>query len=197
MRDAGGLTSSATVEVRVTGIADGVTRYGSIFSDMLNGTAGEDTLYGLTGNDTLNGLGGHDELWGGIGNDRLFGGESNDRLSGGLGNDLLDGGTGDDRLSGDGGNDTLTGGAGRDSFSFSFLAGNDTIMDFNTAEDSILLDSGVDIVRTRVRDVNRDGVNDLELTLSFGGSVTLLGVSDFNAVNVSQEKLPFFTETLF
>ncbi|GAA0649647.1 hypothetical protein GCM10009424_27910 [Sphingomonas ursincola] len=197
VRDAGGLTSTATVEVRVTGIADGVTRYGSIFSDMLNGTAGEDTLYGLTGNDTLNGLGGHDELWGGIGNDRLFGGEGNDQLSGGLGNDLLDGGTGDDRLSGDGGNDTLTGGAGRDSFSFSFLAGNDTIMDFNTAEDSILLDSGVDIVRTRVRDVNRDGVNDLELTLSFGGSVTLLGVSDFNAVNVSQEKLPFFTETLF
>jgi hypothetical protein len=197
VRDADGLTSTATVEVRVTGIADGITRYGSIFSDSLNGTAGEDKLFGLTGNDTLNGMGGHDELWGGIGNDRLFGGDGNDLLSGGLGNDTLNGGNGNDRLSGDAGNDTLTGGAGRDSFSFSFFAGNDTITDFNTAEDSILLDSGVDILRTRVRDVNRDGVDDLELTLSFGGSVTLLGVSDFSAVNVGQEKLPFFTETLF
>jgi uncharacterized protein len=197
VRDADGLTSTATVEVKVTGVADGITRYGSLFSDTLNGTAGEDVLYGLTGNDTLNGLDGHDELWGGFGNDKLFGGDGNDMLSGGIGNDSLVGGNGNDRLSGDVGNDTLTGGAGRDAFVFSYVAGNDTITDFDTALDMILLDSGIDITRTRVRDVNRDGVNDLELTLEFGGSVTLLGVSDFAAVNVQRDNFPIFSETLF
>ncbi len=197
VRDAGGLTSTATVEVKVTGVADGITRFGGLFSDTLNGTAGEDTLYGLTGNDTLNVLGGHDELWGGIGNDKLFGGDGNDMLSGGIGNDTLMGGNGNDRLSGDVGNDTLTGGAGRDSFAFSFVAGNDTITDFDTALDVILLDNGVDITRTRVRDFNRDGIDDLELTLEFGGTVTLLGVSDFSAVNIQRDAFPVFSETLF
>lgn len=197
VRDAGGLTSTATVEVKVTGIADGITRFGSLFSDSLNGTAGEDTLYGLTGNDTLNGLGGHDELWGGIGNDKLFGNDGNDMLSGGIGNDTMVGGSGNDRLSGDVGNDTLTGGTGRDSFAFSFLAGNDTITDFDTALDVILLDSGVDITRTRVRDFNRDGIDDLEITLEYGGTVTLLGVSDFSAVNIQRDAFPVFSESLF
>jgi hypothetical protein len=197
VRDQAGLTSTATVEVRVTGIADGVVRYGSIFADTITGTAGEDKLFGLIGNDTLFGLGGQDELWGAIGNDRLFGGDGNDLLSGGLGNDILDGGANNDRLSGDGGNDTLTGGAGRDIFAFGFLAGNDTIIDFNVGEDKILLESGVNILRTRVRDVNRDGTDDLELTLSGGGSVTLLGVNDFDVVNFQQDRLPIFLESLF
>ena len=197
VRDAEGLTSTATVEVKVTGVADGITRYGGAFSDTLNGTAGEDKLYGLTGGDTLNGLGGHDELWGGIGNDKLFGGDGIDMLSGGIGNDTLVGGNGNDRLSGDIGNDTLTGGAGRDSFAFSFFAGNDTITDFDTALDTLLLDSGVDLTRTRVRDFNRDGIDDLELTLQFGGTVTLLGVSDLSAVNIQRDAFPVFSETLF
>lgn len=197
VRDQAGLTSTATVEVRVTGIADGVVRYGSILSDTITGTAGEDKLFGLIGNDTLYGLSGQDELWGSIGNDRLFGGDGNDLLSGGLGDDLLNGGRGNDRLSGNFGNDTLTGGAGRDIFAFGFLAGNDTITDFNAAVDTILLESGINLLRTRVRDVNRDGTDDLELTLSGGGSVTLLGVTDVNAVNIQQERLPIFLESLF
>ncbi|MFL9842786.1 Ig-like domain-containing protein, partial [Sphingomonas sp. ST-64] len=53
--DGNGLTSTATVSVDVTGIADGITRTGSIFADTLNGTAGEDRLSGRLGNDTLNG----------------------------------------------------------------------------------------------------------------------------------------------
>jgi hypothetical protein len=38
------------------------------------------------------------------------------------------------------------------------------------------------VTRTRVQDVNRDGVKDLTLTLSWGSSVTLLGVSDATQV---------------
>ena len=176
--DGNGLTSTATVDVTVTGIADGVTRRGTIFSDTLNGTAGEDKLSGGIGSDTLNGLGGHDWLDGGIGNDKLYGGDGNDVLFGDLGNDTLWGGNGRDVLFGGLGNDTLYGGAGADSFHFGRLEGSGTIADFDTAEDKIVLDDGVSVTRTRVQDVNRDGIKDLTLTLSWGTSVTLLGVSD-------------------
>ncbi|NIJ21092.1 hypothetical protein FHS95_002784 [Sphingomonas naasensis] len=176
--DANGLTSTATVDVTVTGIADGVTRTGTIFSDTLNGTAGEDKLSGSLGNDTLNGLGGHDWLNGGLGNDKLDGGDGNDVLFGDLGNDTLKGGNGRDILFGGLGDDGLWGGAGADSFHFGRLEGSDTIADFNTAEDQIILDDGVSVTRTRVQDVNHDGVQDLTLTLSWGSSVTLLGVNN-------------------
>lgn len=176
--DEGGLTSTATVDVTVTGIADGVTRKGTIFADTLNGSAGEDRLSGGIGSDTLNGFGGHDWLDGGIGNDKLYGGDGNDVLFGDLGNDTLWGGNGRDVLFGGLGNDTLYGGADADSFHFGRLEGSATIADFNTAEDKIVLDDGVSVTRTRVQDVNRDGVKDLTLTLSWGSSVTLLGVSD-------------------
>lgn len=86
--DGHGLTSTASVAVTVTGIADGVVRTGSIFADTLTGTAGEDRLSGGFGHDTLYGLGGHDQLNGGFGDDRLFGGDGNDVLFGGLGRDV-------------------------------------------------------------------------------------------------------------
>ncbi len=65
----------------------------------------------------------------------------NDRLTGTAGDDLIRGGNGDDRL---------TGGAGADTFVFGADArdGNrdrDTITDFNAAEDSIVLEEGVQI----------------------------------------------------
>lgn len=180
--DANGLTSTATVAVTVTGVADGITRNGTIFSDTINGTAGEDRLSGGIGHDTLSGLGGHDWLNGGIGNDKLDGGDGNDVLFGDIGSDTLRGGNGRDILFGGLGDDTLWGGAGADSFHFGRLEGGNMIADFNTAEDQIILDDGVSVTRTRVQDVNRDGVKDLTLTLSWGSSVTLLGVSDATLV---------------
>jgi VCBS repeat-containing protein len=180
--DAAGLTSTATVNVTVTGIADGVTRNGTYFADTINGTAGEDRLWGGgLGNDTLNGLGGHDLLSGGIGNDKLDGGDGNDVLFGNLGDDTLRGGNGKDVLVGSYGYDKLWGGAGLDSFHFGATFGDDTVYDFNTAEDQIILDDGVRVTRTRVQDTNGDGVKDLVLSLTIG-SVTLLGVSDASLV---------------
>jgi Ca2+-binding RTX toxin-like protein len=65
----------------------------------------------------------------------------NDRLTGTAGDDLIRGGNGDDRLTGRAGADTFVFGAdARD--------GNrdrDTITDFNAAEDSIVLEEGVQI----------------------------------------------------
>jgi VCBS repeat-containing protein len=166
--DGNGLTSTATVSVTVTGIADGVSQSGGNGSDSLVGTGGEDLLNGGNGNDVLSGLGGHDLLLGGNGSDSLYGGSGNDDLAGGNGNDLL------------------SGGAGSDTFRFARGGGNDTILDFDTSADQLFLESGIGIAGSQVGDVNGDSIADLTIAFSNGGgSVVLLGVSDFGAVDVS------------
>lgn len=184
--DSRGLTSTATVTVTVTGLADGIIRNGTSAADILVGTADEDQLFGLTGNDLLNGQGANDQLFGGSGNDRLLGGDGNDGLFGGLGTDILEGGNGNDRLFGEGGADTLTGGAGADIFVFGSANGRDTITDFDTVLDRILLENGIDVLNSVVSDVNRDGRADLTLNFSTGNSVALLGVSDINLVAIDR-----------
>jgi predicted extracellular nuclease len=182
--DSHGLTSTATVTVTVTAIADGVTINAGNGNDVVNGTGGEDTLYGGNGNDLVYGLDGHDYLSGGNGNDNLYGGNGNDQLYGENGNDVLDGGNGNDVLDGGNGNDTLSGGAGADTFVFGKGGGNDTILDFDTAFDQLALADGVQVKSFKVADVDHDGIKDLSIVFSNGGgSVTLLGVSDYGAVH--------------
>ena len=204
--DAGGLTSTATVEVTVTGIADGVRRDGGNGNDALLGTGGEDVLSGGNGNDSLRGLDGHDELsggngedllFGGMGNDSLFGGNGNDDLFGGAGNDLLSGGNGNDRIVGGAGDDLLTGGNGSDSFVFGRNGGRDQIADFRTSQDRIVLEGGLEVAGSQVGDANGDGILDLSVVFSDGGSVTLFGVSDFAAVQFVRSNDPFVAENLF
>jgi Ca2+-binding RTX toxin-like protein len=120
IKDAEGLTSTATVNVTVAGIAGGKAITGTASADVLVGTAGEDTMSGVGANDTMYGNDGADRMGGGLGNDKMFGGASIDRLSGDAGNDKLDGGAGDDTLTGGTGNDTAVGGTGNDT-----INGND------------------------------------------------------------------------
>jgi Ca2+-binding RTX toxin-like protein len=87
----------------------------------------------ITGNRFKNILRGSD------GSDTLFGDDGHDKLIGGEGDDLLQGGVG---------NDTLTGGLDNDSFDFtnspSFSPlGVDTINNFNSGIDSIVLSRGI------------------------------------------------------
>ncbi|MFN3726225.1 MAG: Ig-like domain-containing protein [Allosphingosinicella sp.] len=168
--DGNGLTSMATVEVTVTGRFDSETRFGGNGNDMIISGNGEDFLYGGNGNDTLSGGGGHD------------------LLAGGNGNDFLDGGAGRDDLYGGNGNDRMAGGEGPDSFWFARGGGNDTILDFDVAEDRLVLGEGVGVQGHRVGDVNGDGIADLTIAFSRGGgSVVLLGVDDFSAVTIDSD----------
>lgn len=184
--DAAGLTSTATVELTITAIDDGVLRIGTSRRDTLTGTGGEDTLYGVSGNDTLFGRGGNDLLSGGLGNDTINGEDGNDRLFGDAGNDTLSGGAGRDILFGGFGNDRVSGGTGVDVFHFGRFDGNDTVLDFSLSEDSIVLDDGLQITRSTVKDTNRDGINDLVLQLTLDTTVTLLGVSDLARIKFDQ-----------
>jgi VCBS repeat-containing protein len=165
--DRDGLSHQATVEITVTGLADGITTSGGNGNDLMFGSGGEDRLAGNNGNDRLFGLGGHD--W-------LDGGRGHDQLDGGGGRDVLIGGQGDDRL---------TGGSGADTFSFGIQSGNDVILDFNINEDQLSFTSGTGVRSTRVADYNGDGTTDLWLSLTGGGSVTLYGVSSLSEVHIA------------
>jgi Ca2+-binding RTX toxin-like protein len=188
--DENGLTSTATVEVTVTGVEDGISRAGTNGNDRIAGTAGEDSLSGGNGADVIEGLGGHDALFGGNGDDVLLGGSGNDLLVGGTGADRLFGGDGDDRFYGGRGDDYLAGGAGSDEFVFGRSGGRDTIADFDVTQDRILLGEGIRLSSSRVSDVDGDGIADLTLTFSHGSSAVLLGVSDLSKVSMVAEHGP-------
>ena len=166
--DEHGRTSTATVSVTVTGIADGVTIFAGNGKDTVTGTGGEDYLNGGNGVDKLYGLGGHDLLVGGNGSDSLFGGSGNDALAGGNGDDYLEGGS------------------GADIFVFGKGGGEDIVADFELGVDRLLLQDGIGVKNHFVADVDEDGT--LDLVISFtkgGGAVALLGVTDFGAVDLA------------
>jgi Ca2+-binding RTX toxin-like protein len=79
------------------------------------------------------------------GNDTLIGYLGADSLSGLAGNDQLDGREGHDTLAGGAGNDTLTGGSGNDRFMFDAgaLQSTDTVTDFVSGQDRIVLSKAV------------------------------------------------------
>lgn len=121
---------------------------GGVGNDLIHGGGGNDLLFGEDGNDTLSGNNDDDELQGGAGqdylqgnagNDLIFGQDGNDTLFGNENNDYLSGGNGNDTLRGGDGNDSLVGETGQDRFQFDLNSGKDTINDFTTAEDLIIV----------------------------------------------------------
>ena len=159
---------------------------GNSEDETLTGGQGRDRIFGEEGADTISGGMGHDRLFGGEGNDVLDGGEGNDLLMGGEGDDTLTGGEGDDMLIGGEGDDTLTGGAGADTYVFGEDSGDDTITDFDTANDKIHLTSldqtiTWDLLSTKVTTVTDENniVTGVQIDLSDwgGGTITLDGVT--------------------
>ena len=135
--------------------------YGNKGNDALTGGENEDLLYGGQDNDIVYGNSGNDTLNGNLGNDTLYGGQ---------GGDLLFGQSGADHLAGNRGDDTLAGGDGADTFVFTFGGGNDQITDFQAGIDSLQFGDGLTYT------VSESAGNTI-LTLSDGGTVTLIGVN--------------------
>jgi Ca2+-binding RTX toxin-like protein len=95
---------------------------GNTADNALTGNTGANTLSGLDGNDTIRAGRGNDSLMGDAGNDSLMGEGGNDTMTGGLGND------------------TLVSGSGIDFMTFaSANEGADTMTDFSTVNDTILV----------------------------------------------------------
>lgn len=139
--------------------------YGQGGSDLFRGGDGDDDIYGGSGLDTID----YSQSANGVAVDlsaqsaygegvdflssieNIIGSDSNDSLKGTTGANVIDGGGGDDWIfsnpgvGNDTGADTLTGGLGADTFVFndSVLGPVDTITDFTSGTDIIVLDEDV------------------------------------------------------
>lgn len=92
--------------------------------------------------ENLIGHDGADKLTGDQGKNEIHGNRNNDRLNGAGNADKLFGDGGRDVLSGDRGNDILAGGPDQDRFLFRKGDGSDTIQDFTSGADRIVIISG-------------------------------------------------------
>lgn len=171
---------------RLVGQRDEDTIKGGSGNDVINGGGHADLLFGDTGNDFIKSGGFGDVVWAGNGNDRMSGNAGNDDMHGQNGRDILNGGGGDDRLDGGRGNDFLKGGAGADTFVFEQEGDADRIVDFNTREDTLLLDSdllggqetGAEILATFGAVTSRGVV----LDFGDGDEITLMNLNSFSGL---------------
>lgn len=60
------------------------------------------------------------------------------------------------------------------------VGGKDTVADFDTAVDKILLANNIHLQSSSVSDVDHDGVGDRTLTFTTGTQAVLLGVHDLS-----------------
>ncbi|HMW17877.1 MAG TPA: M10 family metallopeptidase C-terminal domain-containing protein [Accumulibacter sp.] len=141
-------TAQKTLGAGTDTIRDVESVIGTSFNDTLIGSNGDNQLIGGLGSDSLDGGDGNDSLYvrfEDLGGDTMNGGNGNDLLWAGNGADLLNGGAGNDQIYVGGGADTISGGLGFDRFIFqnttdSNAAAIDRIIDFNGAEDLIVLE---------------------------------------------------------
>lgn len=130
----------------------------------LLGSAFADILLGDTAGNALAGDAGDDLLFGRSGNDTLIGGAGADTLHGGEGNDYLVGGTGTDE--------------------FVFDRGLDTIADFSSVEDSIVLQrtgvwgQGATAASILATALEETSTNSVLLVLASGHSLRIFGTAD-------------------
>ncbi|WP_199331723.1 calcium-binding protein [Aulosira sp. FACHB-615] len=154
---------------------------------------------------TITGNSANNSLFGGGDNDTLNGGDGDDTLDGGNGNDTLTGGNGNDTLVGGLGSDRLTGGTGNDKFVFASLSeGIDTITDFSSTDDVLVMSSlltslnyagtnpitdgyirGIQSGSNTLIQVDSDGIG------SNASFKTLATLNNFTASNFSQNNLSF------
>ncbi|MEA1607382.1 peroxidase family protein [Pseudomonas spirodelae] len=163
---------------------------------LVNGNGLDNVIQGGIGNDTLNGGGGNDTLLGGDGNDSLNGGSGADVLAGGMGNDLLNGGGGNDVLTGGEGDDILNVSQGNDILVFGANFGNDTVTGFdaNPVNGQDLLNiayfnltAATFNSRVSITDIGNDTL--VSINGADGGTITLAGVANANAVTIADFQL--------
>jgi serralysin len=169
----------------ILGAGGNDTLFGNQGNDSIDGGNGSDRLFGGQGNDTLLGGNGDDLLFGNLGDDLLNGNDGNDQLFGGQGSDILLGGSGNDSLNGDLGNDVLTGGTGSDYFILAVSRGMDTITDFTSGEDILVLPSGISFAQLRIETATTgsNSVTIINLASSNEAIATLSGVVSLSANN--------------
>jgi RTX calcium-binding nonapeptide repeat (4 copies) len=118
-------------------------------------------------------------------NNSMIGTEDNDILKGRGGNDRLSGLGGDDMLDGGSGKNRLSGGLGADTFVLNTGKGRDVMLDFEVAQDKLMLSGGLqfsELVITQVGDRTRISVGDDLLALLKNTNANSLTSANFAEV---------------
>ena len=172
---------------RVVGQAGRDMIEGGDGADNLKGGGDADQLYGGADDDFLKGGSANDKVRGSTGQDMVLGNNGHDDLEGGRGNDTLKGGSGDDRLVGGRGNDFLKGGEGADEFVFTQGDGKDEIVDFDKAQDVLVLEAELVGPHTTGKAVlnNFATISDGNVVLDFGNGdvITLSGLGSLSGLS--------------
>jgi VCBS repeat-containing protein len=134
--DSSGASSTATLSVLVTAIADSVVVTLPPTQLSYEGSGADEVVTTGSGDNVVFGMAGADVIEAGSGADTLAGGAGNDSLVGGAGDDYLYGGAVGDSAS-EGGDDTLMGGDGAD-----HIYGNSASGAGNDADGDDLIDTG-------------------------------------------------------
>ena len=151
----------------------------------VNLTTGVGSVFGpsSTTNDTYTDI---QSVFGATGDDQITGSAVANELSGAAGDDTLEGGSGDDTILGGSGDDLMSGGEGADTYTFLTSDGNDTISDFDIAED-VLIINGFQIDPNALFMVSLTQVNN-DVVVEFGADpFTGLGASVLVLQDVSLE----------
>lgn len=127
------------------------------------GNSADNLIVGNTGANDLRGRVGADVLAGMEGNDFLFDLQDGNALLGGAGNDYLSAGEGNDFLAGGIGDDEIQTGGGRNVIACNRGDGNDTVLPWSTADNTLLLGREIDIYDLALRRSGQD------LVLETGG----------------------------
>lgn len=157
--------------------------------DLIKGGNGKDVLYGERGNDVLLGGSGKDILSGGLGKDQLYGKNGDDTLLAGRGADYLYGGSGADRLYSSRGDDTLSGGEGPDSFIFQGVFAQETILDFDGPQDTLLFSGKITAGFDAAAIVSLAVVEDegVRISIADAGEVFLEGIESTKGLEAAIE----------
>ncbi len=144
--------------------------------------------------------------------DKVDGGKGNDKINLGAGNDRAWGGDGADTFNGGPGDDTMTGGSGADLYTYAYnreytyeydpetysytstskvvgADGTDTVTDFSTREDDLLLTSNYYEPATADEVQLKNTGDGTFVTFEGGGGVLLPGVHGYNHATQAEDWL--------
>lgn len=159
-----------------------------VLNDIIDSGAGNDQVFASFGDDSISAGDGNDTIFGGSGADTIDGGAGDDDLFNSAGNDTVNGGSGDDTLRANAGDDQLTGGTGNDTFFFTAGGGDDTVTDFNIANDILDVSqtttdfTDIASVSAAASETTISGTSGLLIDLGGGDSVFLEGLT-LNSLN--------------
>lgn len=181
--DYSGESGRVTVDMMERIVASDAAEGDRLYSiESVIGTGFNDRIFGNNDGNLIEGGAGNDSLFGRNGNDVIDGGDGDDLISAGAHNDVINGGAGNDRLYTGTGHDVVIVETGS--------SGNDSIHDFMSGLDTILIDDKSGNFDSFVELMAAGVDNGADVTFDFGGGNSLT-IKGYNLADLSEVNFDF------